>query len=44
MLFARAVLYTSQMANVSSISGSQAVQYGWEQLKLQQAKRNADQA
>lgn len=32
------------MATVSSTSGSQANQYGWQQVKLQQAKRNADQA
>lgn len=30
------------MASVSSTSG--ANQYGWQQLKLQQARRNADQA
>ncbi|MFA7268399.1 MAG: hypothetical protein WC073_03540 [Sterolibacterium sp.] len=32
------------MVAVSSTFGSQATQYGWEQLKLQQARRNADRA
>lgn len=33
------------MAILSSTAGAQSVtQYGWEQLKLQQAQRNADQA
>jgi hypothetical protein len=33
------------MAILSTASGAQsAAQYGWEQLKLQQAQRNADQA
>ncbi|MDD5249891.1 MAG: hypothetical protein PHY45_12950 [Rhodocyclaceae bacterium] len=44
MLFARVGDRTSHMAIISSTVASSAAQYGLGQLRLQQAKRSADQA